>query len=40
MKIDAAITDAEVVDIEGHGRPLGELLRGRPTVIAWVRHFG
>ena len=40
MQIDAALTSAEVHDSDGTPRRLGEFLAGRPTVIAWVRHFG
>jgi protein SCO1/2 len=39
QKLDAqAPLDVELIDEEGHGAPLGDYLRGRPVVLAFVYY--
>ncbi|HWE26006.1 MAG TPA: hypothetical protein VG496_18870 [Myxococcales bacterium] len=40
MRVDAALGDVEVKDVEGRAVRLGTLWRDRPAVLVWVRHFG
>jgi len=40
MKIDPALADAEVKDVDGNSVRLGSLWAERPAVVIWVRHFG
>lgn len=35
-----ASTEVTVLDLDGQARPLAELWRERPVVLAFVRHFG
>jgi hypothetical protein len=40
MRVDQALSDAEVKDVEGNPVRLGSLWADRPAVVIWVRHFG
>ena len=40
MKVDPALADAEVKDVDGRPVRLGSLWADRPAVVIWVRHFG
>ena len=40
MKVDPALADVEVKDIDGNPVRLGSLWADRPAVVIWVRHFG
>ena len=40
MKVDPALADVEVKDVEGTPVRVGSLWADRPAVVIWVRHFG
>ena len=39
-RLDPALADVEVKDVEHRSIRLGTLWADRPAVLVWVRHFG
>jgi hypothetical protein len=40
VKVDPALADVNVMDVDGNPVRLGSLWADRPAVVIWVRHFG